>query len=171
MPPWAIAWGDPWGVQSRTALFSCVLPSWVANGSKEADHDDDQVNLVVQHLCEQLHLALRLKDSEAHPPNAKDIGFDPASVRTVLLTGLRSAGVTIHHEAAGRAKSRRGPKRKTRDRTLAPCLSWVNRVVLAVRGLLPVFLPDAEHRQNRPVGPFVPLPDSCTQAFSHRQAR
>ncbi len=37
----------------------------------------DQVNLVVQHLCEQLHLALRLKGSEAHPPNAKDIGFDP----------------------------------------------------------------------------------------------
>ena len=62
---------------------------------------DDQVNLVVQHLCEQLHLALRLKGSEAHPQNAKDIGFDPASVRTVLLTGLRSAGVvTIHHQAA-----------------------------------------------------------------------
>jgi hypothetical protein len=35
-----------------------------------------------------------------HPPNAKDIGFDLASVRTVLLAGLRSAGVTIHHEAA-----------------------------------------------------------------------
>jgi len=31
---------------------------------------DDQVNLVVQHLCKQLHLALRSKDSEAHPPNA-----------------------------------------------------------------------------------------------------
>ncbi|WP_130214138.1 hypothetical protein [Bradyrhizobium genosp. SA-3] len=62
---------------------------------------DDQVNLVVQHLCEQLHLALRLKGSEAHPPNAKDIGFDPAFVRTVLLTGLRSAGVTIHDEASG----------------------------------------------------------------------
>ena len=62
---------------------------------------DDQVNLVVQHLCEQLHLALRLKDSEAHPPNARDIVFDLASVRTVLLTGLRSAGVTIDHEAAG----------------------------------------------------------------------
>ena len=61
---------------------------------------DDQVNLVVQHLCEQLHLALRLKDSEAHPPN-EDIVFGLASVRTVLLTGLRSAGVTIHHEAAG----------------------------------------------------------------------
>jgi hypothetical protein len=42
---------------------------------------DDHVNFVVQHLCEQLHLALRLKGSEAHPPNAKDIGFDPASVR------------------------------------------------------------------------------------------
>jgi hypothetical protein len=48
-----------------------------------------------------LHLALRLKGSEAHPPNAKDIGFDPASVRTVLLTGLRSAGITIHHETSG----------------------------------------------------------------------
>ncbi|QHO72079.1 hypothetical protein ACH79_05070 [Bradyrhizobium sp. CCBAU 051011] len=57
---------------------------------------DGQVNLAVQHLCEQLHLALRLKGSEAHPPNATDIGFDPASVRTVLLTGF-----TIHHEAAG----------------------------------------------------------------------
>jgi hypothetical protein len=71
------------------------------DGQEKPIMTDDQVNLVVQHLCEQLHLALRLKDSEAHPPNAKDIGFDPASVRTVLLTGLRSAGVTIHHEAAG----------------------------------------------------------------------
>jgi hypothetical protein len=30
----------------------------------------------------------------------KNSGFRDASVRTVLLTGLRSAGV-IHHEAAG----------------------------------------------------------------------
>jgi hypothetical protein len=67
----------------------------------EAIMTDDQVNLVVKHLCEQLHLALRLKNSAAHPPNAKEIGFDPASVSSVLLTGLRSAGVTIHHEAAG----------------------------------------------------------------------
>ena len=89
-------------VQSRTALFSCVLPSLVAKWQQEKPiMTDDQVNLVVQHLCEQLHLALRLKDSEAHPPNAKDIGFDPASVRTVLLTGLRSAGVTVHQAAAG----------------------------------------------------------------------
>ncbi|MBR0933810.1 hypothetical protein [Bradyrhizobium jicamae] len=62
---------------------------------------DDQVNLVVRHLCEQLHVVLRLKGSEAHPPNAKDIVYDPASVRTVLLTALRSAGITIHHESAG----------------------------------------------------------------------
>ena len=89
-------------VQSRIALVSRMLPSWIAKWSQEKPiMTDDQVNLVVQHLCEQLHLALRLKDSEAHPPNAKDIGFDPASVRTVLLTGLRSSGVTIHHEAAG----------------------------------------------------------------------
>ena len=87
---------------ARTAQFSCVLPNWVAKWQQEKQlMTDDQINLVVQHLCEQLHLALRLKGSEAHPPNAKDIGFDPASVRTVLLTGLRSAGVTIHHEAAG----------------------------------------------------------------------
>ena len=89
-------------VQSRIAQFSRMLPTWIAKWSQEKPiMTDDQVNLVVQHLCEQLHLALRLKDSEAHPPNAKDIGFDPASVRTVLLTGLRSARVTIHHEAAG----------------------------------------------------------------------
>ena len=80
---------------------------------------DDQVNLVVRHLCEQLHLALRLKGSEAHPPNAKDIGFDPASVRTVLLTGLRSAGVTIPTRHPGLVKSRRRPNCKTRDRSLA----------------------------------------------------
>lgn len=62
---------------------------------------DEQVNRIVEHLCHQLHLAIRLKGSEAHPPNAKDIGFDPASVRTVLLTGLRSAGVAIRHETGG----------------------------------------------------------------------
>ena len=62
---------------------------------------EEQVDRVVEHLCHQLHLAIRLKGSQALPPNAKDIGFDSASVRTVFLTGLRSAGVTIHHEAPG----------------------------------------------------------------------
>jgi hypothetical protein len=62
---------------------------------------EEQVDRVVEHLCHQLHLAIRLKGSQALPPNAKDIGFDSASVRTVFLTGLRSAGVTIHREASG----------------------------------------------------------------------
>jgi hypothetical protein len=57
---------------------------------------DEQVNRVVEHLCQQLHVTIRLKGTEAHPPNAKDLGFDPASVRTVLLTGLHVAGVPIH---------------------------------------------------------------------------
>jgi hypothetical protein len=40
--------------------------SWVAEWQQEKPiMTDDQVNLVVQHLCEQSHLALRLKDSEA----------------------------------------------------------------------------------------------------------
>jgi hypothetical protein len=56
---------------------------------------DDQVKRIVQHLCQQLHLAIRLKGTESHPPNAKDIGFDPASVNTVLLTGLKLAGVAV----------------------------------------------------------------------------
>jgi hypothetical protein len=56
---------------------------------------DDQINRIVQHLCQQLHLTIRLKGSEAHPPNAKDIGFDSASVNTVLRTGLKLAGVTV----------------------------------------------------------------------------
>ena len=62
---------------------------------------EEQVDRVVEHLCQQLHLAIRLKGSEAHPPNAKEIGFDRASVRTVLLTGFRAAGVTIHQVGAG----------------------------------------------------------------------
>ena len=61
---------------------------------------DGRVNRLVEHLCQQLHLAIRLKGSEAHPLNAKEIGFDPTSVRTVLLTGLRGAGVTINDEVA-----------------------------------------------------------------------
>jgi hypothetical protein len=62
---------------------------------------DDQVNRIVEHLCEQLHVAIRLKgaQSEVFPPNVKDLSFDPASVRTVLLIGLQVAGVMIHHAA------------------------------------------------------------------------
>jgi hypothetical protein len=56
---------------------------------------DDQINRIVQHLCQQFHLTIRLKGSEAHPPNAKDIGFDSASVNTVFRTGLKVAGVAV----------------------------------------------------------------------------
>ena len=57
---------------------------------------DEQVNRIVQHLCEQLHVTIRLKGSESLPPNNRELGFDPSSVRTVLLTGLNLAGVEVH---------------------------------------------------------------------------
>ncbi len=65
--------------------------------SKEASMTDDQVDRIVKHLCQQLHVTVRLKsaESEVHPPNLKDLSFDPASVRTILLTGLHWAGVTV----------------------------------------------------------------------------
>jgi hypothetical protein len=50
---------------------------------------EEQVNRAVRHLCEQLHVAVWLKGTEALSPNARDIGFDAASVKTVLLSGLR----------------------------------------------------------------------------------
>ena len=55
---------------------------------------DEQINRIVQHLCEHLHLAVRLKGSEVFPPNVKELGFDSATVRTVVLTSLKVAGVT-----------------------------------------------------------------------------
>lgn len=58
---------------------------------------EEQVNRAVQHLCDQLHVAVRLKGTEALPPNARDIGFDKASVKTVLLSGLRLAGVAVQN--------------------------------------------------------------------------
>jgi hypothetical protein len=61
----------------------------------------EQVNSTVRHLCEQLHVAIRLKGTEALPPNARDIGFDTASVKTVLLSGLRLAGVTVQNSIDG----------------------------------------------------------------------
>lgn len=56
---------------------------------------NEQVDRTVQHLCEQLHVAIRLKGTEALPPNARDLGFDAAAVKTVLLTGLRLASIPI----------------------------------------------------------------------------
>jgi len=58
---------------------------------------DDQVNRIVEHLCQHLHVAIRLKGTqpEVRPPNLKDLDLNPASVKTVLLTGLHWAGVTV----------------------------------------------------------------------------
>ena len=62
---------------------------------------DDQVDRIVEHLCQHLHVTIRLKGTqpEAFPPNIRDLGFDTASVKTVLLTGLNAARVAIHHAA------------------------------------------------------------------------
>ena len=62
---------------------------------------DGQVNRIVEHLCQQLHVAIRLKGAqpEIHPPNLTDLGFDPGSARTVLLTGLHWGGVTVVDKA------------------------------------------------------------------------
>ena len=88
---------------------------------------EEQVNRAVQHLCEQLHVAVRLKGTEALPPNARDIGFDTASVKTVLLSGLRLAGVTVQNpieaadERPGREPARDpSPRPSTESRKAAP---------------------------------------------------
>ena len=49
--------------------------------------NEEQVNRVVRHLCEQLHVAVRPKGTEILPPTAGDIGFDTASIKIVLLSG------------------------------------------------------------------------------------
>jgi hypothetical protein len=69
---------------------------------------DDQVNSIVQHLCQHLHLTIRLKGSKAHPPNAKDIGFDGAAVNTVLRTALKLAGISIYSITESNGDERRG---------------------------------------------------------------
>ena len=58
---------------------------------------EEQVDRVVETLCEQLQAAIRLKGTqpEVPPPNVKDLGFDSAYVKTGLLTGLRAAGIAV----------------------------------------------------------------------------
>jgi ATP-dependent DNA ligase len=46
--------------------------------------------------------------SKAHPPNAKDIGFDSAAVNTVLRTGLKLAGISIYSITESNGDERRG---------------------------------------------------------------
>lgn len=58
---------------------------------------DDQVNRIVEHLCQHLHVAVRLKGTQSavRPPNLKDLEFDSMSAKTVLLASLHWAGVTV----------------------------------------------------------------------------
>jgi hypothetical protein len=58
---------------------------------------DDQVDRIVEHICQHLHVAIQLKGprSDVHRPNLKDLAFDRARVKNVLLTGLHWAGVTV----------------------------------------------------------------------------
>jgi hypothetical protein len=78
---------------------------------------DEQVNRIVDHLCQQLHVAIRLKgtQSEVFPPNIKDLGFDPASLRTAAdriqvggrhtspRNGGRRRTAVVLNERAGRS--------------------------------------------------------------------
>jgi hypothetical protein len=77
---------------------------------------DEQVNRIVQHLCEQLHIAIRLKGTEVHPPNAKELGFDSASVRTVLLASLNLAGVTHQSRQEETGEEQPWPMYRAQDR-------------------------------------------------------
>ena len=86
---------------------------------------DDQVNLVVQHLCEQLHLALRLKGSEAHPPNE---GYWIRSCLCKNCIADRLAFGGCHDPPRGSRGERRAAVVLNAKRgTEAPrqCLSWV----------------------------------------------
>lgn len=62
---------------------------------------DDQVNRIVEHLRQHLHVAVRLKGTQfsVRPPNLKDLEFDPVSSKAVLLAGLHWAGVIVAEQA------------------------------------------------------------------------
>ena len=112
---------------------------------------DDQVNRVVQHLCEQLHLALRLKGSEAHPPNAKDIGFRTRLCENCIADRVAFGG--CHDPQRGsRCEQRAASVLKAKRGTEAPrqCLSWV------ING------PQAASK----LGPLIPGQRTCSDYFS-----
>jgi hypothetical protein len=70
---------------------------------------NEQVDRAVQHLCKQLHVAIRLKGTEGLPPSARDLGFDAAAVRNVLLSGLRLASVRSAQHHPSRSGERAPP--------------------------------------------------------------
>jgi hypothetical protein len=97
------------------------------------------------------------------PRLADDFGARPWA-RTVLLTGFRSAGVTVQHEAAGRAKSRRGPKRKNvgqkpRANVSVGSLAEAEKNPALVRSSA-----ESGHSPPRQLRPLWPITDSCAAA-------
>ena len=70
-----------------------LVPNSAADRDQGGGMTEEQTNRLVDHLCQQLHLAIGSKGSEAYPH--KEIGFDTASVNTVLRTGFKLVGVAV----------------------------------------------------------------------------
>jgi hypothetical protein len=56
---------------------------------------EQQVDRIVENLCVHLRHAIRVTGTEAFPSNLRELGFDAASVKTALKTGLHAAGITV----------------------------------------------------------------------------
>ena len=101
---------------------------------------NDQVNLVVQYLCEQLHLALRLKGSEGTSTKRQGYWFRSCPCKNCIAD--RAAYGGCHHPPRGRRDERRtavvlNAKRGTE--ALRQSLSWIKN---GSRRVLPPTRPD-----------------------------
>ena len=67
---------------------------------------EEQVDRIVANLCRHLRHAIRVMGTEAFPSNLRELGFDAASVKTALKTGLHAAGITVYSTAALAIKKR-----------------------------------------------------------------
>jgi len=56
---------------------------------------EQQVDRIVESLCVHLRHAIRVTGTEAFPSNLRELGFDAASVKTALKTGLHAAGISV----------------------------------------------------------------------------
>src|SRR6478672_1145556 len=87
---------------------------------------DDQVNLVVQHLCEQLHLALRLKGQRGTSTKRQRYWIRSCLCKNCIADRLAFGG--CHDPPRGSRGERRAAVVLNAKRgTEAPrqCLSWV----------------------------------------------
>jgi hypothetical protein len=57
---------------------------------------DDQVNRIVEHLCQHLHVAIRLKGTQptVRPPNLKDLGLAELEQNQVGFRDFARAGMS-----------------------------------------------------------------------------